>query len=62
MYETFFNILFNYYCIADAHGGVIGWGFCKYDITTADMDNIKLLRMCLVPSLLLEFAKLIHEQ
>lgn len=24
------------------HGGIIGAGFCKYDITTADTDNIKL--------------------
>lgn len=40
----------------------MGCGFCKYDITTADIDNIKLLSICLVSSLTLELAKLIHEQ
>lgn len=44
------------------HGGVIGWGFWRYDITTAEIDNIKLLSVCLVSSDALEFAKLMKEQ
>lgn len=25
----------------DDHGGTIGCGFCKYDMTTADTDNLQ---------------------
>lgn len=25
----------------DDHGRTIGWGFWRYDITTADIDNLK---------------------
>lgn len=38
------NYIFIY--TADAHGGVIGCGFCKYDMTIADIDNMKELKIC----------------
>lgn len=53
---------FAYYCIVETQGGDIGWGFCRYDMTTADIDNMKLVRICLASSLILELAKLTHEQ
>lgn len=31
--------------VIDPHGGVIGCGFCKYDITTAEIDNMKELKI-----------------
>ena len=27
-------------------GGIMGWGFCRYDITTADIDNLEKIIMC----------------
>ena len=43
-------------------GRVMGMGFCKYDMTTAEMESIKLLMICLVSSLYLVLAKLMQEQ
>ena len=48
--------------IQPAKGNVIGVGFCKYDITTAEMESMKLDMICLVSSLYLVLAKLIQEQ
>ena len=43
-------------------GRVMGMGFCKYDMTTAEMESMKLLMICLVSSLYLVLAKLMQEQ
>ena len=43
-------------------GGCMGCGFCKYDITTAEIDNIKLLSICFVSSDDRELEKLIKAQ
>lgn len=40
----------------------MGCGFCRYDMTTAEMDSMKLLIICLVSSELRELAKLMKEQ
>ena len=40
----------------------MGWGFCRYDITTAEMDSMKPLIICFVSSELWESAKLRKEQ
>ena len=40
----------------------MGMGFCRYDMTTAEMESMKLLMICLVSSLYLVLAKLMQEQ
>ena len=37
-------------------------GFWRYDMTTAEMESMKLLMICLVSSLYLVLAKLMQEQ
>ena len=44
------------------NGKVIGMGFWRYDMTTAEMESMKLLMICLVSSLYLVLAKLMQEQ
>ena len=51
-----------YKCDYDENGSVIGDGFCRYDMTTADIDNMKLLIICLVSSLNFVLANDIQEQ
>jgi len=43
-------------------GSGIGDGFCRYDITTADILSMKLDMICLVSSLYFVFAKEMQEQ
>lgn len=45
-----------------AQGGVIGVGFCRYDMTTALTLSMKEDSTCLASSVARELAKLMHEQ
>jgi len=52
-------------CMSDVYvekGSGIGDGFCRYDITTADILSMKLDMICLVSSLYFVFAKEMQEQ
>lgn len=44
------------------HGGTIGFGSCKYDMTTAEIDNMKLESNCLGSSEARELANPMTEQ